>query len=500
MSRKLTPLLFLIVGLLMIQHVNAQTRLVAIPTTIQFGCLGTDINFYAAFLNSNLAVPIPVTDVNNSDAIIDIGNNCNNCSNGGFRIHQLRIRLINGTVGSTQDFIVRYEDENGNIINESGVTPSASGPGWLEFTYQVIVNDVPQVDLILDNTAICDGNPELLSAMITNSAIIQNYSWNAAGGDGSFDGDVNPGNVSAAIITDPDGYGVNASNVCGSDFDDLIVTENETPLIDLDCMDNGNNTTTITVNILNNASDVDVDWFNNGNPYSNSTGLAGPTSVSEVVSNVAFDMTTFTAMAQNGCGNATSGAGCLVFPVELLYFKGIQKDALVSLDWATASETNNDFFTLERSFDGRSFEQIAQVAGAGNSHDLIRYTFNDEKVMLLAPGDEVFYRLSQTDFDGRKTYFDLIALQLDRKYVFDLAYLHTENTTLKMGVQNPAAGILQVQVFNLNGQLIYADTPNINEAGMIELNYDISQWNDGLYLIYIHNGVQGLNRKFVLAR
>lgn len=500
MSRKLTPVLPFFVCLLIFQASQAQTKIALIPSTIQFDCIDSSVVFIAVFQNSNLVLPIPVTDVNSGDGIVVANNNCSNCNMGGVRYHRLKINLVSGSVGTTQSFVVRYEDANGNIINNSGVTPSASGPGWLEFTYQVIVNDIPEVDLILDNTAICDGNPEMLSATITNGAIIQTFEWMSADGDGSFDGDVNPGNVSAAIVTDPGGFVVTARNMCGSDFDNLVVTENETPLIDLDCVDNGNNTTTLTVNILNNASDVDVDWFNEGNPYASSTGLNGPTSVAEVVSNVAYDMTTFSAMAQNGCGNATSGSGCLVFPVELLYFKGVQQDAVVQLEWATASESNNDFFALERSFDGRSFEQIAQIAGAGNSQELLRYAFSDEKALLLAPGQEVFYRLSQTDFDGQKAYFDVIVLKLDRKYAFDIAYLDAGNASLKMGVQNPSAAVLQVQVFNLNGQLIYSDSPSLKEAGLSELNYDISQWHDGFYLLYLHNGVQGLNRKFVIAR
>ena len=63
-----------------------------------------------------------------------------------------------------------------------------------------------------------------------------------------------------------------------------------------------------------------------------------------------------------------------VLPVELVDFQAETRGEEVVLTWATASEINNDYFTVERSSDGVSFEPIAEIKGAGNSNVCLLYT------------------------------------------------------------------------------------------------------------------------------
>ncbi|MEQ8687599.1 MAG: T9SS type A sorting domain-containing protein [Imperialibacter sp.] len=87
-------------------------------------------------------------------------------------------------------------------------------------------------------------------------------------------------------------------------------------------------------------------------------------------------------------------------PIELLSFVVKEENGQVRIDWETASETNNDFFSLERSKDGVDFEKIKRVDGAGNSGKVLKYLHYDTNPL---PGTS-FYRLKQTDFDGTFTY------------------------------------------------------------------------------------------------
>lgn len=64
-------------------------------------------------------------------------------------------------------------------------------------------------------------------------------------------------------------------------------------------------------------------------------------------------------------------------PIELLDFNATLVENTVVIDWTTASETNNDYFLIERSFDGNSFNTIAQEKGAGNSTQTQTYTITD---------------------------------------------------------------------------------------------------------------------------
>ncbi len=99
-----------------------------------------------------------------------------------------------------------------------------------------------------------------------------------------------------------------------------------------------------------------------------------------------------------------------VLPIELLYFKAEQLEETVLLEWATSIEENFDFFTVERSFDGLNFENIAEIQGAGNSQGEQYYSFTDYNSL---PG-QLYYRLKATDFDGSFEYFDIVTVQFKR--------------------------------------------------------------------------------------
>jgi hypothetical protein len=86
-------------------------------------------------------------------------------------------------------------------------------------------------------------------------------------------------------------------------------------------------------------------------------------------------------------------------PVELLSFSAICYEGIATILWSTASETNNDFFTLQRSIDAREWETLDNIQGAGNSNVVTSYSYTD-----LSPyANTTYYRLKQTDFDGTQT-------------------------------------------------------------------------------------------------
>lgn len=110
--------------------------------------------------------------------------------------------------------------------------------------------------------------------------------------------------------------------------------------------------------------------------------------------NRADEIVTYAVTATN-CVNCIS-----VLPIELMEFTAVAKKNTVALSWATASERNNDYFTIERSTEGKQFEPYAYMAGAGNSSSVLRYSLTDS-----SPLEGIsYYRLKQTDFDGSTTY------------------------------------------------------------------------------------------------
>ena len=102
------------------------------------------------------------------------------------------------------------------------------------------------------------------------------------------------------------------------------------------------------------------------------------------------------------------------FPVELLFFEAEADDRSkqVDISWATLSETNNDHFIIQRSKDGRDWEEIIEVQGAGTSVSEIRYSTEDRN-----PHHGVsYYRLKQVNDDGKTTHSSIRAVTFDLPY------------------------------------------------------------------------------------
>jgi len=100
-------------------------------------------------------------------------------------------------------------------------------------------------------------------------------------------------------------------------------------------------------------------------------------------------------------------------PIELLSFNAEPVDRSVILTWETASESNNDFFTVERSVDGKSFQTIGHVPGAGTSNTRLAYRTEDDNP---AKGLS-FYRLKQTDYDGQFEYFKVVPIEFEEDVI-----------------------------------------------------------------------------------
>lgn len=142
---------------------------------------------------------------------------------------------------------------------------------------------------------------------------------------------------------------------------------------------------------------------------------------------------------------------CGILPVELLYFEGAFVNEEVILTWATAAEINSDYFQIERSFDGYNWEAIAYITSAGNSNEVINYSFND----LHASDGLLYYRLKQIDFDGAFEYFAPIAINVSQTKSFEVASMQKsgENITIYANFEQAS----QVMVYNVSGQVLASE-------------------------------------------
>lgn len=165
------------------------------------------------------------------------------------------------------------------------------------------------------------------------------------------------------------------------------------------------------------------------------------------------------------CGGTSCG-GATILPVSLVKFEGEFFDDHIMLKWQTGSEIDNDYFSIERSYNGTDFEQIGKIQGAGTTNELQSYSFKDLTPM---PGTN-YYRLVQYDFDGRNEASDIIVLEkveLGETTMVLLKDLIRVNTSEK---------VKNFEIFALDGRLVKHF--NINDRFI----YDVSDIENGYYV------------------
>jgi hypothetical protein len=104
-----------------------------------------------------------------------------------------------------------------------------------------------------------------------------------------------------------------------------------------------------------------------------------------------------------------------IYIIGVILFLGLsvslKATVVVDLEWKTQSETNNDFFSIERSLDATSWETVASMKGNGTSTELHSYLYTDKN----APEGLIYYRLIQTDFDGKSVVSKIISVNNSEK-------------------------------------------------------------------------------------
>lgn len=170
----------------------------------------------------------------------------------------------------------------------------------------------------------------------------------------------------------------------------------------------------------------------------------------------------------------------VTLPVEWLSFEVSKENNAAQLKWSTASEKNNDYFTLEKSIDGKQWVALTELKGAGNTNSTSTYSWIDNNPSI----GKSYYRIKQTDFDG-KTDYSMIES-------FDL-----EGTQIEL-YPNPAANVINIKsesqidknnilILNSYGQDV-SNRLNSNNSNQ----FDVSSLPAGFYSVIIN----GISTKF----
>lgn len=190
---------------------------------------------------------------------------------------------------------------------------------------------------------------------------------------------------------------------------------------------------------------------------------------------------TFTGTSAGTCGLLIDNVqiAFTALPVNLISFEGSRSNDQTIFSWSTASELNNDFFLLEKSKDGKVWEHLAYVDGSGTTHSQKNYTYK-----TTSATQEIFFKLSQTDFDGQHELLKIIRIE-------------SATTSLEI-FPNPATTNLNLRV---NEDLIATEAKIVNQLGQEELtislrefkgvqDIDISSLENGIYYLRVGETAQ----------
>lgn len=166
-----------------------------------------------------------------------------------------------------------------------------------------------------------------------------------------------------------------------------------------------------------------------------------------------------------------------VLPISLLAFDAQPtSEATVLLTWSTASEINNDYFSLERSKDTGQWEAIAEIKGAGNSNNTLHYSHVDKNPLMGLS----YYRLKQTDYDGTYSYSEVKSVMVDQEpHGFELKPPYRVGDDLQVPF-TLAEGVAYFEVFDLLGKRMSPKVQTQSNEGNVRLALSMAR---GVYVL-----------------
>ena len=186
--------------------------------------------------------------------------------------------------------------------------------------------------------------------------------------------------------------------------------------------------------------------------------------------------------------------GATVLPIKLLNFnaKYEEKSGNVILDWKTISEINNDYFSVEKSIDGENFEVVSIIDGAGNSSEIRSYNSLDKNPYVGTS----YYRLKQTDFDGKFEYSDLVPVKIEDVISNPTVYPNpvTNNGVLEFSTNSTEVTV--VTVYDVSGRIVLSNQ-HLTNKGINKIQLETSELTNGMYFISLKNGNSKTNLKFI---
>ena len=170
-------------------------------------------------------------------------------------------------------------------------------------------------------------------------------------------------------------------------------------------------------------------------------------------------------------------------PVELTSFTITNSDKRITLNWETATETNNLGFEVERKLKNQEWTRIGFVEGNGTTAERKVYKFIDDYSLLPYEG-RILYRLKQIDFDGSYDYSDQLYVDvtfIPEEFYVSHNYPNPFNPSTTIEYALPSESIVRIAVYNSIGQKIAQLNSSVQQAGAYSLVWNAESFASGIY-------------------
>ncbi len=172
----------------------------------------------------------------------------------------------------------------------------------------------------------------------------------------------------------------------------------------------------------------------------------------------------------------------IVLSAELIGFEAEKNSEGVKVKWTSVNEVMNDYFAVEKSRNGKQWQEIEKVNGAGYSIKMTEYHVQDNK-----PFEGLsYYRLKQVDFDGQETYSDIISVDFEYADVFNIFPNPAHNHQELFLESTMLLKELHVKILDHRGVLIYSAPPILGSISLKDIP-------SGSYLLNVFSGTDQLS-------
>jgi hypothetical protein len=188
--------------------------------------------------------------------------------------------------------------------------------------------------------------------------------------------------------------------------------------------------------------------------------------------------------------NKPVGGDCSVLTVELLSFTASCINHNAVLNWSTASESDNSHFSIERSTNGMNWQVIGRLEGAGSTSDIQNYIFTDKEHFTV----DLYYRIRQTDIDGKFKYFKVILVKNCREDLSGLAvYPNPGNGTFNLLYNGNKDQVRSISIYNVSGEKIY-------NSKYYNPEIDLRDKPNGIYFLRVNLDSKIITKKIVIKK